>query len=182
MSLHPYPFPQLCCCGSAAWLCPALHDPTDSLRPHVLQHTSPPCPSTSPEIYPSSCPLHWWCHWTSPFSTYYVFIFRQGGRWLAHSWARLLIRGEPPSLSLDVGWRDWAEGPTVPMSRWSFRRRAAYISILDPLPFGIQPPCQCSYAKRMLLQEVSLTWDHHAVRKPNAVKYTSQHAWHRHAH
>ena len=32
------------------------------LRPHGLQHTRPPCPSPSPKVCPSSCPLHQWCH------------------------------------------------------------------------------------------------------------------------
>ena len=32
-----------------------------SLRPHGLQHTRPPCPST-PRVYPNSCPLSRWCH------------------------------------------------------------------------------------------------------------------------
>ena len=35
---------------------------SDSLWPHGLQHTRPPCPSPSPRICPSSCPLHQWCH------------------------------------------------------------------------------------------------------------------------
>ena len=35
---------------------------SDSLRPHGLQHTRPLCPSPSPEVCPSSCPLHRWCH------------------------------------------------------------------------------------------------------------------------
>ena len=35
---------------------------SNSLQPHGLQHTKPPCPSPSPEVCPSSCPLHWWCH------------------------------------------------------------------------------------------------------------------------
>ena len=39
--------------------CPAVFN---SLRPRGLQHTRPPCSSLSPEICPSSCPLHWWCH------------------------------------------------------------------------------------------------------------------------
>ena len=34
----------------------------DSLRPHELQHTRPPCPSPSPRVYSNSCPLSWWCH------------------------------------------------------------------------------------------------------------------------
>ena len=33
-----------------------------TLWPHGLQHARPPCPSPSPEVCPSSCPLHWWCH------------------------------------------------------------------------------------------------------------------------
>ena len=35
---------------------------SDSLRPHGLQHTRPPCPSPTPGVYPNSCPLSWWCH------------------------------------------------------------------------------------------------------------------------
>ena len=37
-----------------AQLCPTL-------QPHGLQHTRPPYPSPSPEVCPSSYPLHWWC-------------------------------------------------------------------------------------------------------------------------
>ena len=33
-----------------------------NLATRVLQPTRPPCPSPSPEVCPSSCPLHWWCH------------------------------------------------------------------------------------------------------------------------
>ena len=39
--------------------CPIV---SDSLQPHGLQHARPPCPSPSPEVCPSSCPLHRWCH------------------------------------------------------------------------------------------------------------------------
>ena len=35
---------------------------SDSLWPHRLQHTRPPCPSLSPEVCQSSCPLYQWCH------------------------------------------------------------------------------------------------------------------------
>ena len=35
---------------------------SDSLRPHGLQHSKPPCPSPNPGVYPNSCPLSWWCH------------------------------------------------------------------------------------------------------------------------
>ena len=48
---------------------------SDSLRPHGLQHTRPPCPSPTPGVYPNSCPLSQWCHPTIsssvvPFSFY----------------------------------------------------------------------------------------------------------------
>ena len=43
---------------------------SDSLWPHGLQHARPPCPSPSPKVCPSSCPLSWWCHPTiSSFDT-----------------------------------------------------------------------------------------------------------------
>ena len=35
---------------------------SDSLRPHGLQHTRPPCPSPIPRVYSNSCPLSQWCH------------------------------------------------------------------------------------------------------------------------
>ena len=46
---------------------------SNSLRPHGLQHTRPPCPSPTPGVYSNSCPLTWWYHPTisslsSPFS------------------------------------------------------------------------------------------------------------------
>ena len=37
---------------------------SDSLQPHGLQHTRPPCPSPTPGVYPNSCPLSRWCHAT----------------------------------------------------------------------------------------------------------------------
>ena len=48
---------------------------SDSLRPHGLQHTRPPCPSRNSGVYSNSCPLSWWCHPTIsssvvPFSSH----------------------------------------------------------------------------------------------------------------
>ena len=37
---------------------------SDSMRPHRLQHTRPPCPSPTPGVYSNSCPLSLWCHTT----------------------------------------------------------------------------------------------------------------------
>ena len=35
---------------------------SDSLWPHELQHTRPPCPSPTPGVHPNPCPLSHWCH------------------------------------------------------------------------------------------------------------------------
>ena len=35
---------------------------SDSLPPHGLQHTRPPCPSPTPRACSNSCPSSWWCH------------------------------------------------------------------------------------------------------------------------
>ena len=47
----------------------------DSLRPRESQHARPPCPSPTPRIYSSSCPLSRWCYPTIsssvvPFSSF----------------------------------------------------------------------------------------------------------------
>ena len=35
---------------------------SNSLWPHGLQHTRPPCPSPTPRVYANSCQLSQWCH------------------------------------------------------------------------------------------------------------------------
>ena len=35
---------------------------SDSLRPHELQHTRPPCPSPTPGVHSNSSPSSQWCH------------------------------------------------------------------------------------------------------------------------
>ena len=35
---------------------------SDSLRPHELQDTRPPCPSPTPGVHPKPYPLSRWCH------------------------------------------------------------------------------------------------------------------------
>ena len=41
---------------------------SDSLRPHGLQHTRPPCPSPPPRVYSDSCSPSQWCRPTISFS------------------------------------------------------------------------------------------------------------------
>ena len=37
---------------------------SNSLWPHELQYTRPPCPSPTPGVHPNPCPLCRWCHLT----------------------------------------------------------------------------------------------------------------------
>ena len=67
ISRHMHPF-LLC---SLQFSCSVV---SDSLWPHGLQHTRPPCPSPTPRVYSNSCPLSRWCHPTTsssvvPFSS-----------------------------------------------------------------------------------------------------------------
>ena len=41
---------------------------SNSLWPRGLQHTRPPYPPRTPEVYSNSCPLSWWCHPTTSSS------------------------------------------------------------------------------------------------------------------
>ena len=52
---------------------------SDSLWPHALQHSRPPCPSATPGAYSNGCPLSQWCHPTIsssvvPFSLLQFFL------------------------------------------------------------------------------------------------------------
>ena len=49
---------------------------SESLQPHVLQHTRLPCPSPSPRACPSSCPLNQWCHSTISSSVTLLFCLQ----------------------------------------------------------------------------------------------------------
>ena len=44
------------------WLLFSRQVMSDSSQPSGLQYTKLPCPSLSPGVCPSSCPLNWWCH------------------------------------------------------------------------------------------------------------------------
>ena len=60
----------LYCCCSVAKSCLTLQS-------HGLQYAKLPCPSPSPRVCPSSCPLHQWCHPTiSPSVTLFSFCLQ----------------------------------------------------------------------------------------------------------
>ena len=41
---------------------------SNSLQPHELQHTKPPCPLPTPRVHPNPCPSSRWCHPAISFS------------------------------------------------------------------------------------------------------------------
>ena len=47
---------------------------SDSLRPHGLQHTRLPCPSSTPRACSNSCPLSRWCHPTISSCPAFLFL------------------------------------------------------------------------------------------------------------
>ena len=52
-------FPELFYRCKSQFSCSLL---SDSLWPHWLQHSRPPCPSPTPGVYSNSCPSSRWCH------------------------------------------------------------------------------------------------------------------------
>ena len=53
-------FPLYLCNSFSVWCSHSVM--SDSLWPHGLQHTRPPCPSPTPGAYSNSCPSSRWCH------------------------------------------------------------------------------------------------------------------------
>ena len=82
-------FEQRCCCSSVAQSCPTLHDPMDCSK-----HSRPPCPSPSPEVFPSSGPLHWWCHPTiSSSGALFSFCLQSFPAWRSFPVSHLFTSG-----------------------------------------------------------------------------------------
>ena len=93
---------------------------SDSLWPHGLQHTRPPCPSPTPGVYSNPCPLSWWCHPTMsssvvPFSSIFpsISVFSNESalciRWLKYwsfSFNISPSNEDPGVISFRMDWLD----------------------------------------------------------------------------
>ena len=102
-----------------------------TLRPHELQHSRPPCPSPTPEVYPNSCPLSRWCQPTIsssvvPFSCTQFFpasgsfqmcqLFASGGQSIGVSASTSVL----PMNTQDwypLGWTGWISLQPKELSR-----------------------------------------------------------------
>jgi len=94
----------------------------NSLRPHGLQHTRPPCPSSTPRACSNSCPSSRWCHPTIsssvvPFSSHLESfpasgsfptsqLFASGGQSIGASASPLVL---PVNIQdwFPLGWTGW---------------------------------------------------------------------------
>ena len=65
---------------------------SDSLWPHGLQHTRPPCPSPTPGVYSNSCPLSQWCHPTTSSSVIPLSSFNLSQYQGLFKWSVLCIK------------------------------------------------------------------------------------------
>ena len=113
---------------------------SDSLQPHGLQHTRPPCPSPTPRVYSNSCPLSRWCHPTIassviPFSSclqslpesesfLMSWLFTSGGQSIGASASASFSKGDPSNeysglISFRMDWLDLlAVQGTLKKSKW----------------------------------------------------------------
>ena len=105
---------------------------SDSLQPHVLQHTRLPCPSPTPKIYSNSCSLSQWCHPTIsssvvPFSSCLQSfpasgsfqmsqLFASGGQSIGVSASTSVLSMNIPDL-FSLRWTGWISLQSKGLSR-----------------------------------------------------------------
>ena len=95
---------------------------SDSLGPHGLQHTRPPCLPPTPGVYSNSCPLSQWCHpiITSsvvPFSSHLQYFPASGSfqmsQFFASGGQRIGVSASASVLPVNIqdwfplGWTGW---------------------------------------------------------------------------
>ena len=121
----PFILNSICCCS--------VTKSCLTLRPHGLQHASPPCPSLSPRVCPSSSPLHQWCRPTISRSVALFSSFPQS----------LQASGSFPMrqhfVSGGQSIRGSASASVLPVSiqGWSPSRLAGLISLLSTVITGM---------------------------------------------
>jgi len=78
---------------------------SDSLWPRGLQHTRPPCPSLTPGVCPSSCPLNQWCHPTISYSiTLFYFCLQFFPSRVSPKRSRITSGFSPVMVEVKIQW------------------------------------------------------------------------------
>ena len=108
---------------------------SDSLWPHGLQNTRPPCPSPTPGVHSNSCPSSWWCHPTIssavvPFSSRPQYfpasgsfhmsqLFTSGGENIWWCWVSASTSVFPTNIQdwYPLGWTSWISLQSTGLSR-----------------------------------------------------------------
>ena len=102
------------------------------VTPWTAQHARPPCPLPTPEVYPNSCPLSWWCHPTISFSVVPFSsclqsflasrsfqmsqVFASGGQSIGVSASTSVLPMNTQNWSL-LGWTGWISWQSRGLSR-----------------------------------------------------------------
>ena len=147
---------------------------SDSLQPHGLEHTRPPCPSPTPRVYSNSYPLSWWCHpaissSVIPFSSHLQSLpgsgslprsqfFTSGGKSIEVSASGSVL---PMTIQdwFPLGWTGWS--PCCPKDSQESSTIPQFKSINSlALSFLYSPTLTSThdYWKNHRLEEMDLCW------------------------
>ena len=130
---------------------------SNSLWPHGLQHTRPPCPSPTSGVYPNSCPLSQWCHPTIsssvvPFSSCLQSFPASGffpmGQFFTSGGQSIGISASASVLPMNIqdwfplGWTGIVHGVTKSRTEWLWLHFHFSLSCIGE---GNGNPPQCSF-------------------------------------
>ena len=140
---------------------------SDSLRPHGLQHARPPCPSSTPGVYPNSCPLSWQCHLTIsssviPFSScpqsfptsgsfQMSQFFASGGQNIGVTVLASVLPMNTQDWSL-LGWTGWISLQSKGLSR-----------VFSKLQFKSISSLALSFLYTLTLTSIHDYWENHSL-------------------
>ena len=126
---------------------------SDSLRPHELQHTRPPCPSPNPGVHSDSRPSSPWCHpaisSSVPFSSCpqslpasgsfpVSQLFASGGQSIGVSASTSVLPMNTQDWS-PLGWAGW-----ISLQSKGLSRVFSNTTVQKYQFFGAQPSSQCN--------------------------------------
>ena len=128
-----------------------------------LQHARPPCPSPTPRVYSSSCPLSQWCHPTIPSSVIPFSSCRQSfpasgpfqmSQFFASGGQSTGISASASVLPMNIqdwfplGWTDW-----ISLQSKGLSRVFSNTTVQKHKFFGAQPSSQSNSHIHTWLQE-----------------------------